>query len=75
MNLIEKRVPLFYACLLGHSTVHQAELRLAIRFSHPVILHNNKRADIIHDVQQCMFFYDQFLGQRMTLILRSTNDL
>ena len=56
-----------YACLLGHSAVRQTELRLAIRLSHLVLLH--------HGMWLYMFFYDQFLGQQMILILRSTNDL
>ena len=30
-----------YACLLGHSAVRQTELRLAIRLSHPVLLHHD----------------------------------
>ena len=51
---------ILYACLLGHSAVRQTEPRPAIRLSHPVLLHYNKRADIVHDMKLCMFFYDQF---------------
>ena len=39
-----------YACLLNHSAVLQTELRLPILLSHPVSLHYNKRADIVHGV-------------------------
>ena len=68
-------MPLLHACLLSHSAARQTELRLDIRLSHLVLLHYSKRADIIHDMQLCIFYYDQFIGQRMILILRSTNDL
>ena len=44
-------------CLLGHSAARQTEPRLAIRLSHPVLLH--------HDMQLWLFFYDLFVGQRM----------
>ena len=54
-----------YACLLCRSTARQTEPRPAIRLSHPVLLHYNERADIVHDMKLCMFFYDQF---------RPTND-
>ena len=64
-----------YAGLLGHLSILQTKPRLIIRLSHPVILHCNKKADIIHDMLLCIFFYDQFFVQRMILVLRSTNDL
>ena len=39
-----------YACLLGHFAVRQTELRLATRLSHLVLLHHDKKANIIHDM-------------------------
>ena len=51
---------ILYVCLLGHSAVRQTEPLPAIRLSHPVLLHYNKRADTVHDRKLCMFFYDQF---------------
>ena len=42
--------PFLYACLLVHFAARQTELRLAIRLSHPVLFHYNKRADVIHDM-------------------------
>ena len=43
--------------ILVYSAARQTEPRLAIRLSHPVLLH--------HDMQLWLFFYDLFVGQRM----------
>ena len=41
---------LSYTYLQGHFAIRQTKLRLAIRFSHPVLFNYSKTANIIHDV-------------------------